>query len=1049
MAAKRARILGAIGVRAIPITDDFHRNLRFELQRLSELQVEVPVSLDRVSLERVKQQLEKLRGKIDLDLNLRNLGVNAEEARRQLKERLERIFNNLPSFIVDLDLQVTEPSIKHQRHRIQDFIDEFDGRDIKVDVNANTFVASRQIAFTARTRFVDFIVRVNQASLAKAAAALAALSGARLLGQYGNDLWEFFRDLDKNIPKLSIFATAIGAGLGAVTGMVTQIASFGAGLAHLSPLLLTLPGLLMGGVAAAGAFVVAWMDAGEQLAELEEPFKNLRRIMSDSYWEEARTPILNLVTNLMPQLEVALGGASRAMGGFTGAFAEAFENQLGGGRLEAIFGTMEEGFRVLQQGADGYAGTIVNLALIAGRYFPRLAGWLNRNATAFSNWMDAIATDGRLDAWMNRAIDSLYDLWFGFTAFGSVLQGIWRASEAAGATAMAGFRETMERWDEVVNSPRVQEGMTNWFRGGRAALDSLGIAIGDIFDGLIDKSREVEDVFVNSGKSLESLGGIIDGILSGGGFLDGLAGGFESLDRAFQNIEKVSPAISDFFGTAAQFAGDMAEAFSGPLAAAVETVFPLLGQVLEDVSPLIQALADGLQEILESEELADLLGTIADALSDFFDGTEDAVPDLVSGLTAALSAADSLIITMGDLLDYLDFDPDNDNGWETLAGVFSVIGWAIRNAAGSIEFLILNLQLVGSWFAYVWGTSQNNVIAAVAIIVLEVQRAAAIIELFWQTMMNGDWANFGTNVDQINQNFDTAIAETEQFRDQLNDDLYFQLQIDTIEATNWYKEFHDEVYGVDLFPSGYGEKEVQKVLAEMQAAIDTKPIVDKFSEGGMRAANEFKTQTMVGLSDLPARLLASGTNSATGMAAGVRSGAAGVRSAAAGLSDSASAGASDTYSRGYNVGAQMAEGMKAGIQAKTASIASAAAAAVYAATNAAKVAAETRSPSKLWERELGYQLAAGGAIGIERGARLMAQAAADSIPTPMFDPFGFAAGGFETGEGSGFGVNLSMAGANLQVVVDGTPLDGRMDERVAKATASAESGALAAVLGVR
>ena len=66
----------------------------------------------------------------------------------------------------------------------------------------------------------------------------------------------------------------------------------------------------------------------DELAELADPLTSLRDLMNDSYWDEARGPITDLVMNLMPQLEVVLTNASRAMGAFLARLRRRWKDQL-------------------------------------------------------------------------------------------------------------------------------------------------------------------------------------------------------------------------------------------------------------------------------------------------------------------------------------------------------------------------------------------------------------------------------------------------------------------------------------------------------------------------------------------------------------------------------------------------------------------------------------------------------------------------------------------------------------------------------------------------
>lgn len=678
-----SRIIERIGVKVIPDLTGFRTDLVKKLRAMPGVSVEIEAHLG--NLTKVKAELEHITRDRDVDFNVKvneknlpNIGKKFSEemkrSERQMDESLLRIQRALDDvidrrdidFAVDLnmndeqlsrfnrDLQriVEQYSRDHAIHpgieldeshkqvfeeKLDELIRDYDGQDIAFDVNADSFWASRQLSWVSRTRIVDLYVRVNEQSLVAAATTIAALSGGRLLGDVGEDVWDFFRDLDRNIPSLTMWTTGIINLTGSLVGMMTQLITFGADVARIGPMFLTLPGLAMGAVTALMVTMNAWANVKDELAELADPLTNLRDLMNDSYWDEARGPITDLVMNLMPQLEVVLTNASRAMGAFAGAFASALEDQLGGGRLEEIFGTMEEGFQILAQGAEGYAGTLVNMALIAGRYWPRLAEWMNRQASSFSNWMDAIITDGRLDAWMERAIDNLYELGYGLADMGRLLRGLTTAAEAAGSVGLAGFHDTMERWQEVINSANGQKALIDYFTGGRLAAEGLGEAIEAIFVGLAKVSGGVRDTLGQSGSTIAEIGRLFGDVLGNSALWSGLETMLARMESGVGKLRSASDEIAEFLGAGAEVVGHFADELAGPLSAALEIVLPRLSSLQGPFESLITALSTGLEELIRTPQFGKLLDNLVELVEILINLALDAIPVVLPVLESLLS----------------------------------------------------------------------------------------------------------------------------------------------------------------------------------------------------------------------------------------------------------------------------------------------------------------------------------------------------------------------------------------------------------------------------
>lgn len=1001
---KGARVVGAVAVRAVPDTSKFIADLKRELREMVTQEVKVDAKIDPVlnksEFERIKQQLRGLKGLVDIKFDLKMADLRKEireairDATRQLGSQMELEFDNLK-----VDVEASRESIEKTRHDVESLINDLDNSEIMLDANANTLVASQQIRYTARPRFVDLTLRVTKSSMASVATAIAALSGARLVGNQFDNLWDFFKELDKNLPRVGAINTAIYGLTGALFGATSGLVSFGAGLTQISALLLPIPGMLAGLVAIVVSLGVAWADVGDVLGDLEEPFKNLQDIMSAAYWSEAEEPIRTFINELMPQMEEALAGSSRAIGGFTGALAEAFGEEFANGRFTEIFSSLEEGFRIMEGGADGFAGAMTNLMLIAARYFPDFADWLTRNANTFDQWLTDISTDGRLDTWIQQGKDALYDLWFGFMALGQVFGGLWTAAENAGATALQGFREEMEEWAEIVNSPESQAALEDFFRGGREVIDAVGDAISSVFGALSDESGLVRDIFFEVADTIRLIGDLLGSVLGDSNFLMGVEEMFAGFNGALEEMEPAMEPLALLLGSIAAFIGTVSESLAGPLSQAIQTFAPIISQLLMDMEGPIEEMSTFFEEILAdptfqaaAQEVGEALGVIAVELGKIVtnENVKDIIMTLVTNLGILAAEAPILIEGLSGIVQFL-LGPFKE-GMMIGSNTFSFLAWALTALSGVVVQVVA--WIVNGMAMIFWETERYLRLAGTA------------IEMF----LSGDLAGIPAAMDGINADIDAELANVFDFTSQWTEDANASTDAYWNTFMNkWNGTDFEPVKGIgerytDAISEGMGRGDVGGAVAGMQDKVRLQLEAGKSvgSEGGVKIAqsyadgiksaqvhanraaidtiNTVKTAFAKGSGTL---LTKDGLAAATSYTQGIRLGTGSVLLAAMGLRMTAQAGVQGMYSSGYAAGSDLGRGIRDGINAQVQGIAKAAAAAVTSATSAARKAGEMRSPSRLWRREIGEMLGKGGALGIRDSASLMATAAREVIPSPL------------------------------------------------------------------
>lgn len=554
--------------------------------------------------------------------------------REDLKTALERIENNTR---LEIDANLAARAQFHKD--VRDLIDAAESNKVNLAVAASTAAAAAQIRYTSRPRIVPLIVRVRQASLLAAEAALLRLTGLRAAANYTERFARSLGDLDKNLPRLTLVTTGITSLVSILLSALSGLLGIGAGLTAILPALLVIPGLLAGGIASVAVLAIALADAREQLAELGPSMRELGSLIQDNFWTEARRPIVDFIQNLLPQLRAVVGATATAIGGFVANMANSFDREFANGRFEAVFAGIPATFRELSRGTDAFAGAIVSLGLIASRYVPRLASWFVDLSIRFDTFLKQTAEDGRLDAWIEGAIKAMDDLWRATSATGRALAGLWRAAESAGGGGLTGFADQMERIDRVINGPRFQRTMEAIFRGANTATSGIADGLRTIGTLLHDRRADVEFFLGTAGQALGRLISDIANALNtpevGGAVRDFISG----IDRGLAGFGKYLPDVASAAASLMTFAGVFAETLGPVLGSAASAVSGVLKPILDTLTDgTLQSLGATIKTALDElgPKLAETAETLAPIVDSVLQLAETIIPELAEAIGGLL-----------------------------------------------------------------------------------------------------------------------------------------------------------------------------------------------------------------------------------------------------------------------------------------------------------------------------------------------------------------------------------------------------------------------------
>lgn len=653
------RNIGRLSIRVVPDTTKFRKDLVKRLEtiaRTTKMTVNVnKAKLDNAAIrEDIRRQLATFKG-LDADVSVRVTVDRARLQKKTLRKSIQQQFDQFDDIRVKIAAEIQ--NAEQFQKQVRDMTDRASKNRVNIHASAVTLDASAQLKWVTRDRIVNIFARVSKASVVSSLTTLAALSGARLSWKWIDSLAESMKNLDRALPSIVGWTSGITSMVAAVFSATSGLVGIGQGLVSITPAFLVIPGLLLNALGSATALIVALRNAGTELAPLKNDMQELGDIINETFWGRARQPILDLVTGLMPQLRNSFRDISEGIGDFTAALSNAFAVELSGGRMESIFKGIADGWRILSTGAPAFAGAMTSLSQIAATYTPRLASWFVRQADTFDNWLNAIASDGRLGEWMETAIDSMYDLWDVTRGVAGVFEGLWKAAEAAGSKGLAGFADSMLKWERVVKGADFQRGMTAVFRGSNTAMSSFGDAFKSIGRLIADLDKTTERFIGSAGKFF---GGLIDAsafALNTPQFGRGVDDFSAGLLRALEGIKPSLQPIADTFGNFLGLLGDLAGTVLPTATSVLAALMPSIDGIIAEIRPILPYLADGITKFAE---------TVGPALSDFVDEAMPVVGVLLSAaselLVGVAPALRDIVIMLSELIaglsDLLGLDPE-------------------------------------------------------------------------------------------------------------------------------------------------------------------------------------------------------------------------------------------------------------------------------------------------------------------------------------------------------------------------------------------------------
>lgn len=544
---------GRVSIRVVPDSTRFKSDLEKSLDRIEKqlkAKIRVELDLNRTQLAKIKRQIESLKLTIRPKIEL-NVG-------------LEEIFK------VKEDIESMRP---------------------KVEVELNTKAAASRLASLSRTRVANVFVSIHQKALDNFVRKVGALSGLNVVIDTLRAGGDFVNNLDRhavNIAKIGTLIAGIGGAAIAAAGGVFVL---GQDLAAIGNLSILAPAFATGFAITLGVAIAALKDMKTKLADLAPAFGDLQNSISDGFWGIAEGPIRQLIKERLPALKEQTTNTGQALGVLFKTFADSMRKHVTPEYMDRVFDRMNRAIVRGHRAIDPFVHAFAVLGDTGSKYFGRFSDWIVKLAYQFDGFISKAAKDGRLDKWINQAIENTKDLGGVLANTGGIFNGIGDAAKKAGIGGLKEFKEWLGRIEDTVKSPRFQKSLTTLFEGGKLALDGFLQGIKNLGPGLESMMPTVKTIMGSAGRIMENLGTMVSKFLSNPQFQKGLESFFRGIEKA---LEVMGPAVD-------------------PMAKSLGGLFDLMGKILPQVADLI----------------ADIMIKWGPAFDEIIKAIEPLIPDIV------------------------------------------------------------------------------------------------------------------------------------------------------------------------------------------------------------------------------------------------------------------------------------------------------------------------------------------------------------------------------------------------------------------------------------
>jgi phage-related protein len=428
---------------------------------------------------------------------------------------------------------------------------------------------------------------------------LGGFAGLNVFGDMIEGGLNFIHNLDRiavsasiaTLKMVTLGATAISALAGTV--MIAQDLLDTAG-----GLVVALPAFFFGAAISVGVLSAALKDTETVLADLKPAFAKLQDDISSDFWKQAAGPIREAVKALMPIIDNPNGtSTARSLGILVGKLATAFKN-IPADKITAMFDRMNRAIDILGNAMAPLVRAFTTLGDVGSKYFERFSTWIVKLSDQFDKFIQKSAANGNLDKWINNAIKGFKNLARIVDGTMGIFNGLQSAAEAAGTKGLGSLADKFQRLAAIIQSPPVQNLLTDYFKAALGFTRKLSDAIGKLGPAFQSFTPTAVAAIDNIGDAVSKLIGYIGDIFANPRVQKGVRDFTEGIRIAVEHLEPAIKPFGDSLGHVLELLGKIIVSVADIVTVFEVTLGPVLDRISAQLGTLVKPLSDTAQNFI-------------------------------------------------------------------------------------------------------------------------------------------------------------------------------------------------------------------------------------------------------------------------------------------------------------------------------------------------------------------------------------------------------------------------------------------------------------------
>ncbi|HEY8505778.1 MAG TPA: hypothetical protein VIL46_14430, partial [Gemmataceae bacterium] len=343
------------------------------------------------------------------------------------------------------------------------------------------------------------------------------------------------------------------------------------------------------------------------LLALKPAWDALRLDVQQALWEGVAAEITNLAESQLPVLREGLVEVASVINGIMRRGLRQLAAESSRIRLAEILDSAAASFQGLGRAVQPAIRALLDVSAVGARVLAELAGPAGNAITRFADRVSEMAATGELRQLILDGLGALRQLGAALVDIGGIIKGFFGAAAAAGG---GGLFQFLDRLNELVNSTRGQNALTNLFTELGRIGDALMPVLLALGEGLAVVSRAIGDIAVGTAPQLADFLGLLADALAS------LAPGFIALGPSVVALGRALLPLGEILANLVVGIAPGVEAFLLALADGLDFLVPVaslvgeaLGDLLVAVAPLLPILGAALANALT--ELAIIVDAVA------------------------------------------------------------------------------------------------------------------------------------------------------------------------------------------------------------------------------------------------------------------------------------------------------------------------------------------------------------------------------------------------------------------------------------------------------